>query len=452
MVTANIMNLNLNVEPKKEVKSQKATDNKFENMLNAESKKLETNNSETKETKNEINKKESVKVKEEVKVEDKKVDNENVTTEKEVEVKEEIKVSDENVKIEMLSGELLTMVEEIANKLGMNTEEVVNKLQELLKENDNATEMDLFKTLKGVNNEIEVLSDIKLVEEFKELKEVLSDVKEVATESTGFKEKLFEVINEKMTVEKDANAGKEAVLRSMTGNDEITLNEKGKAKIVRVSNEETVESNQETIKDDTSNSGETKDSMFSDKEQGKENKIIKTANNANISVVNNKFENIKLNVDKVDSSQPVIKEKVVTQIIDNMKIAVSEGKTEMNMQLRPESLGKVMVKLISESGNMSAKMTVETTEAKNIIEANIIKFKENLESQGIKVNDIEVSVQTNTEQNDDMRRFNRENQSKGKRKGINKIEEIDENVDVEEYEVSSNNISVGSDNRVDYSA
>lgn len=74
--------------------------------------------------------------------------------------------------------------------------------------------------------------------------------------------------------------------------------------------------------------------------------------------------------------------------------------TSLSMQLNPENLGKVTVELATKEGVVSAKVIAETQAAKEALEANLANLKSNLEQQGIKIADVEVTVESHAfEQN-----------------------------------------------------
>ncbi len=90
-------------------------------------------------------------------------------------------------------------------------------------------------------------------------------------------------------------------------------------------------------------------------------------------------------------AMPDIRE-IVNQILEQVKIHVNNANTSIEIQLTPESLGKVQVSVENNNGIMTAKFQAESRVAKEAIESNLIQFKEHLAEQGIKVDSVEVSV------------------------------------------------------------
>ncbi len=111
------------------------------------------------------------------------------------------------------------------------------------------------------------------------------------------------------------------------------------------------------------------------KEQGTLNK---TAGEAEV------FKNLK--------EQPVSKREILTQIIDKAKIVFNGDKSEMVLSMRPESLGKLSMKIVTENGIITAKFIAESQQVKEVLESNMQLLKDTLEKQGFSVQGFSVSV------------------------------------------------------------
>ncbi len=83
---------------------------------------------------------------------------------------------------------------------------------------------------------------------------------------------------------------------------------------------------------------------------------------------------------------------VAQQILERVRIFVGEARTSMEISLTPESLGRVTLNLVSKHGALTAHFTAQNQVAKEAIESQIVVLRENLESQGLKVEAIEVTV------------------------------------------------------------
>ena len=96
-------------------------------------------------------------------------------------------------------------------------------------------------------------------------------------------------------------------------------------------------------------------------------------------------------MEKFTSESP---ENLIRQLADMVKIVKNENLTEMELQLHPASLGTVNVSLTTKGGMVTAEFTTQNEAVKAAIEAQASQLKANLEEQGVKIEAIEVSVES----------------------------------------------------------
>lgn len=87
-------------------------------------------------------------------------------------------------------------------------------------------------------------------------------------------------------------------------------------------------------------------------------------------------------------------ENIVRQLVDAIKVNVNSSFSEMELQLQPENLGKLNLVITSRDGIITAQFMAENDVVKNAIENQIVMLKDNFEQQGLKVEAVEVMVQT----------------------------------------------------------
>lgn len=147
--------------------------------------------------------------------------------------------------------------------------------------------------------------------------------------------------------------------------------------------------------------------------------------------------------------QNINKENIVKQVVENAKFTLSDDRSEMVMQLKPDNLGKLALKIVTERGMMVAKFTAESQQVKEIIEASLPQLKDALESQGLNVKGFSVSVGDHSAQNQAFERA-----SKGRLKKILSIEDKDHLVAVSGYneDYVLNNPYQVSDSSIDFTA
>ena len=83
---------------------------------------------------------------------------------------------------------------------------------------------------------------------------------------------------------------------------------------------------------------------------------------------------------------------VMSQISDRIKIESAENFKSLEINLEPESLGKVLLRIVSENGTLSAKIITANEKVKSAIDVNMEEVKETLAQQGIDIKSIDVSV------------------------------------------------------------
>ncbi|MBP2026400.1 flagellar hook-length control protein FliK [Acetoanaerobium pronyense] len=86
---------------------------------------------------------------------------------------------------------------------------------------------------------------------------------------------------------------------------------------------------------------------------------------------------------------------IINKIAQEIKSIIGKDKSEINIKLEPESLGKLSVKISSENGVFNASFYAENDKAKTMIESNIASLKKTLEEQGIQINELSVFVGSN---------------------------------------------------------
>lgn len=104
------------------------------------------------------------------------------------------------------------------------------------------------------------------------------------------------------------------------------------------------------------------------------------------------------------SGDAVNTQDIMRQIMDYMKIQVKPDMSNLEMQLHPASLGTIRIQLASNGGFVTANFVTQNEAVKAALESQMVQLKESFAEQGIKVEAIEVTVQThqfeqNLEQN-----------------------------------------------------
>ncbi|MCI6020337.1 MAG: flagellar hook-length control protein FliK [[Bacteroides] pectinophilus] len=145
---------------------------------------------------------------------------------------------------------------------------------------------------------------------------------------------------------------------------------------------------------------------------------------------------------------------IVQQIIDSVKVVSTESLQSMEIQLTPENLGKIHLTVSSRDGIMTAQIAAQDEAVKKAIENQLAVLKENFNNQGLKVEHVEVTVESHAfEGNQNPADGSRQNQESGRRRTLN----LDSLMGLSEEELSDEeqqvmDMLVGDNSSVSYTA
>lgn len=148
---------------------------------------------------------------------------------------------------------------------------------------------------------------------------------------------------------------------------------------------------------------------------------------------------------------------IVNQVVEQIHSTMEDSATTLEMQLNPESLGKLLLTVTNKNSVMTASFTVQTTEAKIALESQMATLRDSLEQKNLKVEAVEVSVsdfafsQSGQADTGDQKEFSRGNGRRARFKYDNGDEE--EAVDAkEEAEQVRRSVMRDSGSSIDYTA
>lgn len=149
---------------------------------------------------------------------------------------------------------------------------------------------------------------------------------------------------------------------------------------------------------------------------------------------------------------------IMRQIMDYMKLQVRPGMSDLEMQLHPESLGTLQIHLAAKGGVVTANFIAQNEAVKAALESQMIQLKENFAEQGVKVEAIEVTVQTHEfEQNLEQGRERGQEQTSAKSQRTRRIRldgalSQDELEELPEEEKLAAQMMAANGNTVDFTA
>lgn len=83
---------------------------------------------------------------------------------------------------------------------------------------------------------------------------------------------------------------------------------------------------------------------------------------------------------------------IVNQVIDSVKLMASRELTSMEVMLNPEHLGSVHITVTARNGIVSAQIAAQNEQVKTALENQMVTLRELFESQGLKVDAVEITV------------------------------------------------------------
>jgi flagellar hook-length control protein FliK len=97
-------------------------------------------------------------------------------------------------------------------------------------------------------------------------------------------------------------------------------------------------------------------------------------------------------VTQPEPARPVPAEPVVRQVSRFIKVMVDSQRSEVRLNLHPEQLGSVAVKLVLEGAQVKASLTAQDAAVKQVLEANLDQLRTRLADQGLHVTEVHVAV------------------------------------------------------------
>lgn len=309
--------------------------------------------------------------------------------------------------LETLEKEL---VQEIAKELDMDPEELVELMTALgMKPLDMLQPENLAKLYMECNNQM----DATMVVTCEQFQELLSQVKSLGEEvrhdlsmdKNQFAEAVSMMEALEQPVELDESMAKELMAQDSATHKinevtteavetDIPLEEDGQAQQV-----ETMEEAVTTV-EDTDTQSVMKQESFEQRGEDTFHQETGTQTGSVVMSDNSSVSNVEIPeaphtyMDITDTIQ------LIRQLADNVRVAVSTDTQWMEMQLNPENLGKMLLHVSQKEGVVSAQITTQNEIVRENLMLQMANLQERLESAGLKVDAIEITVSSHAfEQN-----------------------------------------------------
>lgn len=154
------------------------------------------------------------------------------------------------------------------------------------------------------------------------------------------------------------------------------------------------------------------------------------------SYVPNPTQNTNPNLQNVQTAQPaaawdVNTQDIMRQIMDYMRIQLKPDMSQLEMQLHPANLGTLQIHVASKGGVLTANFVAQNEAVKAALESQMVQLKDNFAQQGVKVEAIEVTVQTHQFE-ENLEQGQQKNQGSAEKKPRNRRITLDGSLTMEE--------------------
>lgn len=301
------------------------------------------------------------------------------------------------------------IIRETAKELDVSEEEVIGAMEELgfeitdLFDAENLTKLAL--ALSGEENSLVLLTDEGLYGKVQNLLQGLAGIqKELMEEMSVSPEELEQILADMDTAAVPESGSKEVLA-------ELPLQETGKEDHAQSRVTVTVEESTQTVKLATDENGntvgveevtakeETKQDSSDKQSKGgfdgeSTKKGFESMNPVLDTLLKSQAQETQAAFEQMAASAAPDTEEIMNQILDYMKIQLKPGMDQLEMQLHPESLGTLHIQLTSKGGEVTAQFQVQNETVKAAIESQLTILKDNLRDLGIKVEAVEVTVES----------------------------------------------------------
>ena len=320
--------------------------------------------------------------------------------------KESPKAEDLTVKDKQMldeAGEQIT--QEVADELGVTKEEVEKAMEELglcaysLLDPSNLTQLVL--QLSGESDAAALLTDEGLCAKLQALLEVSAQLKEGLMEEMNISPEELQTFIE--AAGKNPDAGLEGKMDDMVEQEtapQITVEVRAGGDEIKLTADENgnVTGNAQVISSGTEENVTDQYAGSREKGSGEEKKdqsgMMNTGNQLIDALLQDRSQAAEVALEQTPAYFGEQTQDIMNQIMDYMKIQLKPGMDQLEMQLHPASLGTVNVQLTSRGGEITAQFHVQNETVKAAIESQITTLQESFKEQGVKVQEIQVTVES----------------------------------------------------------
>ena len=361
-------------------------------------------------------------------------------------------VNDDNLK-EDVAQAVSDIKDKIKETMDVSDEDIENAMEQLgigivdLLNPQSVT--DLVIALSGNSDSLEFLTDASAVANLEDIINTVDEVTQNLTETYN-----IDITSVKDIVKDFENDSDEAVASEQPVNKQITDYQDDKQ------NEKAVtEDTKESITDVIAEKTEVKsEAAFTDEKKNDSDTHLQDKNNDGIEkITSDMTQSIqKAFSEVVDETSAVNEVDIVRQVVEQIKVTTTQQLSSIEVMLNPENLGKVHVAVTAKQGIVTAQLTAQNEQVKAALENQMTALKEQFNNQGVKVEAVEITVQSHGFESEQNLEGNNSNQAQQEKKShrkldLSSLEGLDES-DMTSEEIRAKDAIVNGNSSVEYSA
>lgn len=361
-------------------------------------------------------------------------------------------VNDDNLK-EDVAQAVSDIKDKIKETMDVSDEDIENAMEQLgigiVDLLDPQSVTDLVIALSGNSDSLEFLTDASAVANLEDIINTVDEVTQNLTETYN-----IDITSVKDIVKDFENDSDKAVASEQPVNKQITDYQDDKQ------NEKAVtEDTKESITDVIAEKTEVKsEAAFTDEKKNDSDTHLQDKNNDGIEkITSDMTQSIqKAFSEVVDETSAVNEVDIVRQVVEQIKVTTTQQLSSIEVMLNPENLGKVHVAVIAKQGIVTAQLTAQNEQVKAALENQMTALKEQFNNQGVKVEAVEITVQSHGFESEQNLEGNNSNQAQQEKKfhrklDLSSLEGLDES-DMTSEEIRAKDAIVNGNSSVEYSA
>lgn len=361
-------------------------------------------------------------------------------------------VNDDNLK-EDVAQAVSDIKDKIKETMDVSDEDIENAMEQLgigiVDLLDPQSVTDLVIALSGNSDSLEFLTDASAVANLEDIINTVDEVTQNLTETYN-----IDITSVKDIVKDFENDSDEAVASEQPVNKQITDYQDDKQ------NEKAVtEDIKESITDVIAEKTEVKsEAAFTDEKKNDPDTHLQDKNNDGIEkITSDMTQSIqKAFSEVVDETSAVNEVDIVRQVVEQIKVTTTQQLSSIEVMLNPENLGKVHVAVTAKQGIVTAQLTAQNEQVKAALENQMTALKEQFNNQGVKVEAVEITVQSHGFESEQNLEGNNSNQAQQEKKShrkldLSSLEGLDES-DMTSEEIRAKDAIVNGNSSVEYSA